>query len=60
MVVTLKLGNHYSLLQQVHDTNLINKDSFLHLGGVLDTLLNHIAGKLVLGEVEHFAADAVH
>ena len=42
------------------DTNLINKDSFLHLGGVLDTLLNHIAGKLVLGEVEHFAADAVH
>ena len=42
------------------DTNLINKDSFLHLGGVLDTLLNYIAGKLVLGEVEHFAADAVH
>ena len=64
MVVTLKLGNHYcnkSMREgETIDTNLINKDSFLHLGGVLDTLLNHIAGKLVLGEVEHFAADAVH
>ena len=42
------------------ETNLINKDSFLHLCGILDALLDHIAGKLVLGEVEHFAADAVH
>ena len=42
------------------DTNLIYKDSFLHLGGVLNALLNHIACKLVLGQMENFAAHAVH
>ena len=45
------------ILQKVH---LINKDSFLHLCGILDALLDHIAGKLVLRQVEHFAAHAVH
>ena len=42
------------------DTDLINKDSFLHLGGVLDALLDHIACKLVLGQMENFAPHAVH
>ena len=40
--------------------HLINKDSFLHLGGILDALLDHIAGELVLRKVEHFAAHTVH
>ena len=43
-----------------NDTDLINKDSFLHLSSVLDTLLDHIACKLVLGQMENFATHAVH
>ena len=39
---------------------LINKNSLLHLGGVLNALLNHVAGELVLGQVENFASYTVH
>ena len=54
---TLKSWPAKKIIQNGH---LINKDSFLHLCGILDAFLHHIACKLVLGQVEHFAAHAVH
>ena len=42
----------------VGGADLLDEESSLLPGGVLDTLLHHVTGKLVLREVQNFPADS--
>ena len=43
---------------RVGGADLLYEEGSLLPGGILDALLHHVAGKLVLGEVQYFPSDS--